>query len=124
AVVHRPDAQGRLIAWRVVRHAKADLVGVNDDSGERIDLTFADTQVWALDWTSILAALRAGLGLSGTERQMPDGRLTWEAGRFALNDHQTAPILLCGAPRHHLGRACDRILAEGLEKGVLLVGDP
>lgn len=123
-VVHRPDAQGRLIAWRVVPHAKADLVGIDDDSGERIDLAFAEAQVWTLDWTAVLAALRAGLGLSGTERQMPDARLTWEVGRFTLNDHQTAPILLCGAPRHHLGRACDRILAEGLEKGVLLVGDP
>lgn len=124
AVVHRPDGQGRSVALRVVRHTKTDLVGIDDDSGERFDLRFEDVQVWALDWTAILAALRTGLHLSGTQRPVPDAVLTWEVGHLALTDHQTAPILLCGAPRHRLGAACDRLLAEGIQAGVLLVGDP
>lgn len=124
AIIRRPDAQGRPVTWRVLRHAKADLVGVDDDSGERIALRFEDVQQWAIDWFKVTAALRAGLGLTGTQRQVPDAVLTWEVGRLALTDHQTAPICLSGAPRHHLDAACDRLLAEGIQGGVLLVGDP
>lgn len=124
AVIRRPDAAGRAVTWRVVRHSKTDLVGIDDDSGERIDLRFEDVQIWSIDWPRVITALRAGLGLSGTPRALPDAALTWEVGRLALNEHQTAPIFLCGAPRHRLGTACDRICAEGLQGGVLLVGDP
>ncbi len=124
AVVHRPDKQGRSVALRVVRHTKTDLVGVDDDSGERFDLRFEDVQQWVIDWVAVTAALRAGLGLTGTQLPILGAVLTWDIGRMALTDHQTAPIYLCGAPRHQLAAACDRLLADGIQAGVLLVGDP
>lgn len=112
-----------MVTLRVVRHAKDDLVGVDDESGERFPLGFDEVRLFAPDWPAIRAALRAGLGLSGTEREVPEAVDTWEVGRIALTDHLTAPILLCATPHHLLGPACDRILAEGLRDGVVLVGN-
>lgn len=124
AVVRRRDASGNQVAWRVVAHGKADLVGVDDETGERIPLAFDDTLLWTLDWTAVAAALRSGLHLSGTQRPIPDALLTWDIGRAALTEHQTAPVILCGAPGHRLGAALDRIAAEAATAGVVLVGDP
>lgn len=124
AVVELPDERGSPTTWRVVHHGKNDLVGVDDDSGDRITLAFADIQLWSLDWPTVIAALRRGLGLTGPSRPIADAVLTWEVGRMTLTDHQTAAILLCGAPRHHLGSALNLILAEGFTASVVLVSDP
>jgi len=117
------DAAGVETRYRIVAHTKTDLVGVDDETGERISLTFDEAQLHAVDWSRVVSALKAGLNLSGPHRAIPDFVLTWELGRCALTDEVSAPIYLVAAPRDRLAAMLDRLAATGLERAVVLVGD-
>lgn len=122
-VVRRRDADGIERRYRVVTHAKDDLVGVDDDTGERIPLTFAEAQLHAVDWPRVVAALRDGLHLSGSHRTIPDVPNAWEIGRCSLNDTQSALVYLVADPRDHIAATLDRLVATGVRQSVVLVAD-
>ncbi len=117
------DESGVEIRYRVVAHTKTDLVGIDDETGERIALTFEAAQMHAVDWSHMVVALKEGLHLSGPHRAVPDLLRTWEVGRCALTDERSALVYLVGAPRDRMAATLDRLAATGVQEAVVLVGD-
>ncbi len=123
AVVWLRGTDGHETSWRVVAHGKTDLVGIDDESGERIDLAFDQAQMHAVEWQRIVEGLHAGLGLTGPSRRLPDTVLTWEVGRRALTDERSVQVFLVGAPRDRMAITLDRLVAGGVVEAVVIVGD-
>jgi hypothetical protein len=123
AALVRPDARGLPVRYRVVAHTKADLVGVDDETGERIPLGFDEAQLLGIDWRKVVAGLRSGLRLQGPWQEVTGHRRVWELGRYALTDTRTASVYLAAPPRPRLASALDRLLAEGVREAVVLVPD-
>ncbi|GDY13120.1 hypothetical protein LBMAG53_19980 [Planctomycetota bacterium] len=114
---------GAMTRYRVVAHSKMDLVGVDDDTGDRVPLTLETAQLYAADWDRIVPALRDGLNLSGPYRPVSDMHHTWEVGRCALTDERSALVYLVAAPRDQMAAILDRLVATGVQEAVVLVGD-
>jgi len=121
--VRLQDETGLETRYRVVAHGKTDLVGINDETGERIALTFEAAQMHAVDWGRVVAAFREGLQLSGPHRAIPDLLRTWEVGRCALTDERSVLVYLVGTPRDRMAGTLDRLAETGIQDAVVLVGD-
>jgi hypothetical protein len=123
AALERPDVRGLPVRYRVVAHTKADLVGVDDDTGERIPLRFDEAQLLGIDWRKVVAGLRSGLRLYGPWQELTGHRRVWELGRCVLTDTRSAAVYLAAPPRPRLAPTLDRLLGEGVRDAVVLVPD-
>lgn len=123
AVIQRSDAAGRPVSYRIHRHSKADLVGVDDEDGERIAVALEDTVLWSVRWPLVTAALQAGLGLTGTTRPLPGLLRVWELGRYTLTQSQSVPVFVAAPPPAQRASTCLALLAQIREPGIVLVPD-
>ncbi len=116
--VEREDAHGAWWTYRVVIHGPRAIIGICDETGERIALTPDDIVAWSVDLRQVAAALIDGLGLEPGLRSVDGG---WHLGRLAVTPEHHVPVFLLLAPHPPMQvQALHAALAEGDGPALLL----
>lgn len=116
--LERTDAQGATWIFRVVIHGPRAVIGICDETGERLALDPQEIVTWTVDQRRLATALADGLGLEPAVRPVDGG---WHLGRLAVTPEHQAPVFLLLTPHPPLQvQALHAALAEADGPAVLL----
>ncbi len=125
AMVTRRTPDRLLRRYRVVIHAREDIVGMVDDDGddERVRLTRDDIVCWEVDWSAVHRSLVAGLDLEAGITPIGDIAGAWTLGRCRLSDERTVPVqLMVGDARYGERQAAVfQLISQATEPCIILV---
>jgi hypothetical protein len=107
--------------YRVVAHGPDDLVGVCDETGERIVLTTADLVIESIDLVAFYRAVADALGVVAEPRPVDGLHWTMRIGQYIpLAGYRFSVYLIVAQRQIELDQALDRLIALDERPFILL----
>src|SRR5690554_4808982 len=108
--------------YRVVVHSPSDICGIDDDSGEQIELTLADVTCYRFNVRALAGEVCAALGFRPAFAAVPDAPRAWKLGTLPMQLGGWPVYLSLYATTQELCAAVLAIAADARRPFLLLTG--